>query len=150
VTTLFEPGPAAALLDRLERLTRASQPQWGKMDVAQMLCHVTRTLESATGAFSPPRLPWPVRMIGRLVKRRALGDAPFARNSPTSPAFKVVDAREFAAEKAGFVAAFRVLADGSPHQVTASDHVFFGPMTRADWGRLMYKHIDHHFRQFGV
>ena len=150
MTTLFEPGPAAALLERLERLTPASPAHWGKMDVAQMLCHVTRALHSPTGALAPPLLPWPVRLVGRLVKRRALGEAPFSRNAPTSPAFKVVDARAFATEKAAFLDAFRILADGGPHRVTATEHVFFGPMTAAEWGRLMYKHIDHHFRQFGV
>jgi hypothetical protein len=147
---MFEPGPAAALLERLERLTPVSQAQWGTMDVAQMLCHVTRALHSPTGVLAPSPLPWPVRLLGRLVKRRALGDAPFSRNSPTSTAFRVTDAREFAAEKAAFVDAFSVLADGGPERVTASQHVFFGPMTPSEWGRLMYKHIDHHFRQFGV
>jgi len=32
----------------------------------------------------------------------------------------------------------------------APQRVFFGPMMSSEWGRLMFKHIDHHFRQFGV
>jgi Protein of unknown function (DUF1569) len=147
--TLFDAQAPLEILARLERLTPATQAQWGRMDVAQMLCHVTRALHTPTGALVPPPLPWPVRVFGRLIKRHALGDAVLARNAPTSTALKVVDSCEFAAEKAAFVDAFRILTAG-PHTVTAPQHVFFGPMTPGEWGRLMYKHIDHHFRQFGV
>jgi hypothetical protein len=28
-------------------------------------------------------------------------------------------------------------------------HPFFGPLTHAGWGRLAWKHLDHHLRQFG-
>jgi hypothetical protein len=149
LTTLFDAAAPREILARLERLTPASQAQWGRMDVAQMLCHVARSLHTPTGALVPPPLHWPVRLLGRLMKGHALGAAVLARNAPTSIAFKVVDRREFAAEKAAFVDALRIFTAG-PHTVTAAAHVFFGPMTAADWGRLMYKHIDHHFRQFGV
>jgi hypothetical protein len=30
------------------------------------------------------------------------------------------------------------------------DHALFGSMTGDDWGVLMYRHTDHHFRQFGI
>jgi hypothetical protein len=149
LTTLFDPGAPPEILARLERLTPASPAQWGKMNVAQMLCHVARSLHTATGALVAPPLPWPVRLLGRLIKRRALGDAVLKHNAPTSTALKVVDPCEFAAEKAAFVGALRIITAG-PHTVTAADHVLFGPMTATEWGRLMYKHIDHHFRQFGV
>jgi hypothetical protein len=29
-------------------------------------------------------------------------------------------------------------------------HPAFGQLSRKDWGVLVYKHIDHHLRQFGV
>jgi Protein of unknown function (DUF1569) len=29
-----------------------------------------------------------------------------------------------------------------------SPHPFFGIPSRKEWGRLIYKHIDHHLRQF--
>jgi hypothetical protein len=27
-------------------------------------------------------------------------------------------------------------------------HPFFGPLTKKEWDRLIYKHIDHHLKQF--
>jgi hypothetical protein len=29
-------------------------------------------------------------------------------------------------------------------------HPMFGKMTADQWGRSMWKHLDHHLRQFGV
>lgn len=44
---------------------------------------------------------------------------------------------------------FNKLATGRS-SITCHEHPFFGKMTGEDWGHLMYKHLDHHFRQFGV
>jgi hypothetical protein len=34
---------------------------------------------------------------------------------------------------------------GTAHAV----HPYFGPLSPAAWGRLAWKHLDHHLRQFG-
>jgi LPS sulfotransferase NodH len=33
---------------------------------------------------------------------------------------------------------------------TMHPHSFFGRLTPQEWAVLMYKHLDHHLRQFGV
>jgi len=33
---------------------------------------------------------------------------------------------------------------------TMHPHSFFGRLTPEEWATLMYKHLDHHLRQFGV
>lgn len=30
------------------------------------------------------------------------------------------------------------------------EHPAFGKLSTKDWGVLVYRHIDHHFKQFGV
>jgi hypothetical protein len=35
-------------------------------------------------------------------------------------------------------------------QTVLQSHPFFGQMSRTEWGRLTWKHLDHHLRQFGV
>jgi hypothetical protein len=32
----------------------------------------------------------------------------------------------------------------------AQAHSFFGRLTPEEWATLMYKHLDHHLRQFGA
>ena len=39
---------------------------------------------------------------------------------------------------------------GGAQGCTKHAHTFFGPLTPEEWARLMYKHLDHHLRQFGV
>jgi hypothetical protein len=43
----------------------------------------------------------------------------------------------------------RFVAAG-PKGCTTHPHSFFGPLTPQEWAILMYKHVDHHLRQFGV
>jgi hypothetical protein len=41
-------------------------------------------------------------------------------------------------------------AKGGPKGCTTHPHFFFGLMTPDAWTILMYKHLDHHLRQFGA
>ena len=41
-------------------------------------------------------------------------------------------------------------AAAGPKGCTTHPHSFFGPLTPDEWAILMYKHLDHHLRQFGV
>ena len=38
----------------------------------------------------------------------------------------------------------------SPLEEYLEGHPFFGAMTSEEWSVLMYKHLDHHLRQFGA
>jgi hypothetical protein len=38
----------------------------------------------------------------------------------------------------------------APGDGLARAHFMVGPMSRADWHRWAYKHVDHHLRQFGL
>ncbi len=40
--------------------------------------------------------------------------------------------------------------DGGPPAANGIVHAFFGPLTGKQWGRLQYKHLDHHLRQFSA
>jgi LPS sulfotransferase NodH len=41
-------------------------------------------------------------------------------------------------------------AAAGPQGCTKNPHSFFGRLTPQEWATLMYKHLDHHLRQFGV
>lgn len=41
-------------------------------------------------------------------------------------------------------------AAAGPKGCTTHPHTFFGRLTPEEWATLMYKHLDHHLRQFGV
>ncbi|MBL0146112.1 MAG: DUF1569 domain-containing protein [Chitinophagaceae bacterium] len=38
----------------------------------------------------------------------------------------------------------------NPSEIEKKVHPFFGKFTGDQWGKFMYKHLDHHLQQFGV
>ena len=150
VKNLFEPARATELKQRIAQLRPESERQWGTMTPAQALAHCSRAMETAVGDSVPQRM-FLGRIFGRFVKRIAIGnDDPIARNSPTAPNFIVRDHPDFATERARLNGLVERFAGGGPTACTTHPHSFFGPMKPDEWAVLMYKHIDHHLRQFGA
>ena len=145
--TFFDKSIQELLQQRLEKLTSQSAHQWGKMTPAQMLAHCTASLQVPVGDLQVKKHP--LGILGRFFKKTLLGEKPFSKNSPTAREFVRNQDCDFDAEKTKFVAAFKIVAQG-PSTITCFNHPFFGKMTTDDWGRLIYKHIDHHLQQFGA
>jgi len=145
--TFFDKTIQEDLQTRLEKLTAQTSCQWGKMAPAQMLAHCTVSLQVPVGDIQVAKHP--LRFIGSLFKKTLLGEKPFSKNSPTAKEFLIHQKCDFDTEKNKFVAAFNKAAQG-PSTITCFHHPFFGKMTTDDWGRLIYKHLDHHLQQFGV
>jgi hypothetical protein len=147
--TLFDGQAPAEILQRLDKISPQSQRQWGKMEVAQMLAHCCNGIEMAMGKLNPKRV-----LIGKLIggffKSAYTNEKPFSQGDPTSDELRVTDARDFVKEKDRLAALIREFASGGSSKATQHPHPFFGSLKQADWGRGMYKHLDHHFRQFGA
>jgi hypothetical protein len=146
---LFQAERADELQQRLQQLKPDSRRQWGKMSPAQMLAHCSAGIEMAAGDIRPPRAMIG-RIIGPAVKRVALRDEePMRRNSPTSKELVVTGNLDFEAERKRLSGLIDRFAETGPSGCTSHPHLFFGPLTPDEWAILMYKHLDHHLRQFG-
>jgi hypothetical protein len=146
---LFQREAVDEVIARIDVLQPATQRQWGKMDVAQMLAHCSAALDMAAGRLNPPR-GLIGRLIGPFVKLIYTNEKPFSRNSPTDKNLLVSDQRDFCREQEQLKLCLMQFHDGGEAQCTRHPHPFFGTLTPQDWSRGMYKHIDHHQRQFGV
>lgn len=146
---LFQPETVDEVISRLDNLQPASSRQWGKMDVAQMLAHCSAALDLATGALNPPRI-FIGRLLGPLVKPIFTNDKPFSKNNPTDKTLVVADQRDFLREREQLKAKIQQFHGGGEARCTRHPHPFFGDLTPAAWARGMYKHLDHHLRQFGA
>jgi hypothetical protein len=148
--SLFEIGCVDEVQQRLSRLQPDQRGQWGQMNPAQMLAHCSLGLEMAAGEIRPPRALIG-RILGPVIKPMALRDnEPMRRNSPTAKELVIKDDRDFEAERerlSGLIARFAAVG---PTGCTAHPHAFFGSLTSDEWAILMYKHLDHHLRQFGA
>jgi hypothetical protein len=143
VKTLHDPGARAEILDRLGRLTPAATPGWGRMDAVHMVAHLVDALRMGTGELPLPFKKSPLRL--RPVKLLVIYALPFPRDVPTAPgliARPPGDWQREVDEMRTRVQSFTA----NPDVV----HPIFGKLSLKDWGALAYKHVDHHFRQFGV
>lgn len=148
---LFDPAVVDEVQGRLAQLRPDSERQWGKMTAAQMLAHCAVAVEWATGQREAMPAPLALRAIGRMVKPFVLkDDAPMKRNSPTVKELVVADDCDFADERERLRGLIGRFAAGGPAGCTTQPHAFFGKMTPEEWAILMYKHLDHHLRQFGM
>ena len=147
---LFEAGRAAEVKERIARLGPDSERQWGKMSAAQAVAHCASGLELALGDKLLPRM-LVGRIIGGMVKRKVLGnDEPLRRNSPTAKSLMVQDQRDLGKERERLCGLIDRFATGGAAVCTSHPHTFFGRLTPDEWATLMYEHLDHHLRQFGV
>ena len=147
---LFEPATVREVKDRMARLQPESKAQWGKMNAAQAMAHCTAGIELATGDRRPPRV-FIGRILGPMIKPIAFREAePMRRNSPTVPGLVVSDARELGTERERLSRIIDRFAASGPAGCTDHPHSFFGRLTPDEWSAWMYKHLDHHLRQFGV
>jgi Protein of unknown function (DUF1569) len=147
---MFESGRAQEMKQRIAQLKADSARQWGTMKPAQALEHCSRGVETALGDKKPPRV-FVGRLLGWIVKPKLMGnDEPLRRNTPTARVLVVKDERDLETERARLVGLIDRLAAAGPAGCTTHPHAFFGPLTPDEWAILMYKHLDHHLRQFGV
>jgi Protein of unknown function (DUF1569) len=147
---MFEAGLVEEVKGRLAHLRPDSERLWGKMTAAQAVAHCSASMEWALGDTTAPRLLLG-RVVGGMIKPKVFGDdEPMRRNSPTVKALVVNDDRDLGKERERLRGLIDRFAVGGPEGCTVHPHSFFGKLTPQEWATLMYKHLDHHLRQFGV
>ena len=146
--SLWEERSRRSLAARAARLTPELRAQWGRMTCPQMLTHVNDQLRMSMGeiAAKPKRVP--VRYPP--IKQLLVYSLPWPQGLPTSPELMTrIDASVWTAEVEAFEKLLAQFAARGPNESWPL-HPAFGPLTRQGWGVLAYRHVDHHFRQFGV
>jgi hypothetical protein len=118
------------------------------MDVAQMMAHCSAALDMACGQLNLSRV-FIGRVLGPFVKPVYTNEKPFSKNSPTDTKLVFSDGRDFLREQEQLKVKVRQFHEGGEAQCTRHPHPFFGALTPQEWSRGMYKHLDHHLRQFG-
>jgi hypothetical protein len=148
---VYTPAHLDRLIARVERVRPDSPRRWGRMTPHQMICHLSDSLRATLGEWTQPahRLP-PMRTLVRFV----------AFNLPFRWPHGVRTARELDAERDGtqpveferdraeLVGLLRRVASADPARLPP--HPLWGAMSRGMTGRYVWRHTDHHLRQFGT
>ena len=144
--TIFDKTTRIELITRINNLSENNTAAWGKMTLFQMLCHCTLWDEWIQGEMTYKRV-FIGRILGKIMLKNALkNDAPLQRNTPTIPALLPKETNgNIAVQKEKWILRIEKYENYSnPNFV----NVFFGKMTFEQIGYFVYKHIDHHLRQF--
>jgi Protein of unknown function (DUF1569) len=137
------------LTKRAQNLQPDSQAQWGKMNVSQMLAHVSEAYTVPLSNEPIPRM-FIGRLIGWAFKPTLYNDKPWKQNLPTAPSYIIKDERNFNTELLKLLKLVEKFHTADPKNIGRSPHPMFGNFTTDQWGMAMYKHLDHHLVQFGV
>jgi hypothetical protein len=148
---ILEADDRAAVMARILRVRPDSERRWGRMTPHQMVCHLTDAFETMVGEREAVDTGTP---FTRTVMRFAAVNLPIrwprgVRTAPevdqeiggTPPGVFEADLEHLSASVDAFVA--RV-------DPVAMRHPFLGRMSRSEWGRWGYRHVDHHARQFDL
>jgi hypothetical protein len=147
---IFNSPDYANIQKRIEQLNAENQRRWGKMTLPEMLTHCGIQLKKALGIL--PQTPFEGPALYRTAPGRwlALYAFPWPKGSPTpsqmNMAINHVEAMEMEIARKELL---QLLQDVQSKEALLP-HPFFGQMNKKDWGRLIWKHVDHHLRQFNA
>ena len=146
--TIWDSSLRSTFVNRVEALKADTKPQWGKFSASAMLAHLNDSYRMATGELKvkPRRGPLKYTPIKQLI----IYVLPFPKGAPTAPELLARgDRAQLDDERRAFVRMFDQLAQLKPGDVL-QPHPAFGSLSYDQYGALMAKHTQHHFRQFGI
>lgn len=149
--SIFDAARRDELLTRLSRLTPESPRKWGSMTPHQAVCHLSDSFKGILGERPIERRPLDLKR--RIVRFVAFTlPIPWPKGVQTSPEVMAgaggTPPEDFERDVGDLTSLVRrfAAADGRGLE----PHYNWGAMSRGEWGRYGYRHLDHHLRQFGV
>jgi hypothetical protein len=121
------------------------------MNAHQVIVHLTDPFRAALGERTAHKMPglfskWPLnKFIVYLM--------PWPKGAPTAPEFiqgvKGTPSETFEKDKKEL---FRFIEKfvSVEKEMKFQPSPVFGKITNKDWGRLMWRHVNHHLKQFGL
>ena len=141
------PAVSEEILVRVDRIGPNSARQWGTMTPPQMLAHLVESMRLATGELHTEPKKAPPRLLP--LKQLAICIVPITRGLVAAPELlpeKSFEIDESKREISRLLVAFRTVG----RHRALPDHPSLGRLESHPWGVLIWRHIDHHLRQFGT
>jgi Protein of unknown function (DUF1569) len=147
IKNLFEPAVKKEIIERINRLTVTTPAKWGKMNVSQMLAHLQMPMGVALGVHTL-KGNWLMKLVLPLFKKTLYNEKPWKQGLPTDKSFIMTgDEKDFELEKLHLLDMTDRFTEAN---MINERHPIFGKLTKEQWSKATWKHIDHHLKQFGV
>jgi hypothetical protein len=149
--TIFNERDTNGLLKRVDQLEPNARAHWGRMNAHQAVCHLNDSLKAILGdrPLAPRRVGVRrkiVRFVGFTLpfrwpkgKIRTSSENDQLKGG-TPPAAFASDVAELHSLIARVIVA---------HRVGITQHYAWGELKPSVLGRYVFRHVDHHLRQFG-
>lgn len=136
------------LIERLKKLHPDSQRNWGKLTIHELFPHLNAPLMVALGDSEVPH------------EKSVFYDSPFGRaivwflpwpkGAPTAkqflPGTGLPSPTSIESDRKVLLTSLARFAEADGFQASP----VFGNLSKKAWGRLMWRHIDHHLKQFSA
>ena len=147
---IFSQSTAEKFAGRINKLSTTTAPEWGKMDVSQMMAHCNVSYEMAFVENYKKSNGFIRFILKNLVKKGLVNENPLKKNSSTAAEMLIKTTKNFDIEKSKLIENVHHLVQKGENYFDMKDHPGFGVMTKNEWNNFYYKHLDHHLTQFGV
>ncbi|MCT2560573.1 DUF1569 domain-containing protein [Chryseobacterium herbae] len=147
--TIFDQNTREELITRIDTLSQKNTAQWGKMNLFQMMRHCTIWNDWIMGkshyTYKQEFLGW---LFGKMALKGLVKDeTPIKKNVPAG-SFAIKETNgDTGYEKQLWMQQILAYENYSNPDFI---HDFFGKMKREEIGIFVYKHMDHHLRQFNA
>lgn len=138
------------LVVRLGKLNSDTPRLWGSMTVSQMLKHCSLLyIYLIKGGSQRPK--WYVRLVASIVYKPAMvNEKPYKQGLPTAPNFIIKGDPKFEETRKRLIGYIQEVHGYDKEKMENKVHPLIGKLSMQQWNNVIYKHIDHHLRQFGV
>ena len=143
---IWEDGTRRELNDRVGELSWDRRAEWGTFTAPKMVCHLADSLKMAMGDLPVAPRHLPIRYPP--LKQLIIYVAPFPKGAPTAPELLARAPKDWSSDVQD-VQALLARAGSSRTSDAWPEHPAFGKLSTRAWGVLIYRHMDHHLRQFG-
>lgn len=139
------------LLNRIKWLDEKDRPRWGKMNVNEMVCHLSDQIRLALELKEAKYVG--NKMQEKYFKHLVLLGIPAPKGKvETVQELKQGDGgtepTEFYSDKAGLITLIKKFNVAFNERETVQ-HPMFGYLNKKEWGRIICTHLNHHLKQFG-
>ena len=153
MTTILNKTECDAIINRINKLTPDTKGFWGKMTVNEMLCHTADVLRDILGIRQTEPVT-PVEMRPQIIAM-VLTENEWDKNLQTFPPYLQGEGgggtkpTHFDTDKIILLDLVYRFYNTAP-EYTFFPHAGLGILTRDEFGKFIWKHTDHHLREFGV
>ena len=148
---ILEAAHRDEIIARIEKLSPNDSPLWGKMNVGEMICHLSDQVRMSLGEIKTEYVG--NKFLETVMKQLILLGLP----APNGKAETVKELKQgvggtkpknFDGDKNLLINKNKEF-DGAFPASKKLRHPAFGYMDKKQLGRLAYIHLDHHLKQFG-